>query len=169
MARPLPHASGMALNWLNAVREFESCKATFKLYERLSVKNLSQLPCTKQRLVIRQLLVPFVQHCPLSNIDLGVQTISEVMSCCVSQLTQSWQKIEEVQISKKQADLTLLLGWFWERKGGNVALLPNADADQRLQWVSRRSFENTAERLQANAGCRANDQNQSQSVTWRRM
>ena len=78
------------------MHEIESFKARFKLYERLSVKNLSQLPCTRQRLVIRQLLVPFVQHCPLSNIDLGVQTISDVMSCCVTQLTQSWQKIEEV-------------------------------------------------------------------------
>ena len=78
------------------MHEIESFKARLKLYERLSVKNLSQLPCTRQRLVIRQLLVPFVQHCPLSNIDLGVQTISDVMSCCVTQLTQSWQKIEEV-------------------------------------------------------------------------
>lgn len=75
------------------------------LYEMLAVKTLPQLPCTRQRLVIRQLLGPFVQHCPGSNVDLGVQTVADVVNCCVSQLNQNWHKIEVADFDNEKDEM----------------------------------------------------------------
>ena len=76
-----------------------------QLYEMLSVSQLQHLPASRQRLVIRQLLSPFVQYCPVNQIEIASQIVNDLIISCITQLSTWWQRIEDGDFETEQDEL----------------------------------------------------------------
>ena len=71
----------------------------------LSVRHLSSLPCSRQRLVLRQFYAPFVQFCPIENVEIASQIFEDLVKSLTSQLSSFWEQIENGEFDTEKEEL----------------------------------------------------------------
>lgn len=71
----------------------------------LSVRHLNSLPCSRQRLVLRQLYAPFVQFCPAQNVEIASQTFEDLVKSLTGQLSAYWEQIENADFESEKEEL----------------------------------------------------------------